>query len=114
MGQPMERVGARNRSTSTGYQQSYALYQAKDWNNCPLRGSCHDQKGNRIISVNHRLAHLKAKATGLLVSEEGLRHRSQRPVDVEPVFGHIKYNKKFKRFNLRGLKKVEIEIGLIA
>lgn len=114
MGQPMERVGARNRSTSTGYQQSYALYQAKDCNNCPLRGSCHDQKGNRIISVNHRLAHLKAKATRLLVSEEGLRHRSQRPVDVEPVFGHIKYNKKFRRFNLRGLKKVEIEIGLIA
>src|SRR5690606_14850612 len=46
MGQHMERVGASNRSTTTGYQQSYALYQAKDCNICPLRGICHDQNGN--------------------------------------------------------------------
>lgn len=107
MGQAMERVGTKNRTIGTGYQQSYAQYQTKNCHGCPLRGSCHDQKGNRIIAVNHRLNELKAQAHGLLTSEEGLRHRSKRPVDVEPVFGHIKYNKKFKRFHLRGIKKVE-------
>jgi hypothetical protein len=30
------------------------------------------------------------------------------------VFANIKHNKNFKRFNLRGLRKVEIEAGLIA
>jgi len=35
-------------------------------------------------------------------------------VDVEPVFGNIKHNKGFKRFNLRGRKKVEVETGLLA
>jgi hypothetical protein len=30
------------------------------------------------------------------------------------VFANIKHNKNFKRFNLRGIKKVEIEKGLIA
>jgi hypothetical protein len=54
MGQPMERIGLQNRTTRAGYQQSYALYRAKNCYNCPLRGSCHNE-GNREISVNHRL-----------------------------------------------------------
>jgi hypothetical protein len=33
---------------------------------------------------------------------------------VEAVFGNLKNNKHFKRFYLRGLKKVEIEFGLLA
>lgn len=114
MGQPMKRVGAKNRTTSNGYQQSYAQYKAKNCHNCPLRGSCHDQKGDRIIGVNHRLNALKAKARERLLSEQGIKHRKQRPCDVEAVFGNIKQNKGFKRFMLRGLKKVEIEMGLIA
>jgi hypothetical protein len=38
----------------------------------------------------------------------------QKAYDVEPVFANIKHNKNFKRFNLRGNKKVEIETSLIA
>lgn len=56
----------------------------------------------------------KAKANELLKSEKGIYHRKKRAYDVEPVFANIKHNKKFKRFNLRGLTKVEIETGLIA
>lgn len=114
MGQPMERTGSRNRTTSNGYPQSYALYQTKNCHNCPLRGRCHDQKGNRIISVNHRLNELKAQAKARLLSPEGIKHRKQRPCDVEAVFGNVKQNKGFKRFMLRGLDKVEIEMGLVA
>ena len=46
--------------------------------------------------------------------ERGKRYRSQRPVDVESVFGIIKNNKNFRKFMLRGLDKVEIEEGLLA
>ena len=49
-----------------------------------------------------------------LTSEQGKAHRSQRPVDVEAVFGNIKQNKKFTRYHLRGKSKVSIETGLIA
>jgi hypothetical protein len=35
-------------------------------------------------------------------------------VDVEGVFGNIKHNHNFRRFLLRGMKKVEIEAGLLA
>jgi hypothetical protein len=50
----------------------------------------------------------------LLLSEDGIKRRKQRPADVAPVFGNIKHNKNFKWFQLRGTSKVEIEIGLIA
>ena len=114
MGQPMKRIGTKNHTTSNGYPQSYALYQAKNCHNCPLRGSCHSQKGNRVISVNHRLNKFKGQAKERLLSTEGIKHRKQRPCDVEAVFGNIKQNKGFKRFMLRGLAKVEVEMGLIA
>ena len=114
MGQRMKRVGTQNRKTSTGYPQSYALYQAENCHGCPLRGGCHDQNTNRVLSVNHRLRTLKEKARRLLLSEEGIKHRKKRPCEVEAVFGNLKQNKGFKRFMLRGLEKVEIETGLMA
>ena len=65
------------------------------------------------IQINHRLKDLKNWAKELLTSEQGLKHRSQRPADVEQTFGNLKANKGFKRFLLRGLEKVEIEFGLL-
>ncbi|MFV0500542.1 MAG: transposase, partial [Bacteroidales bacterium] len=32
----------------------------------------------------------------------------------EQTFGNLKQNKNFRRFSLRGLKKVEVEFGLLA
>ena len=75
---------------------------------------CHDSKHSRIIKVNHNLLACQAKARELLKTEEGIYHRKRRCHDVEPVFAQIKHNKNFKRFNLRGKTKVEIETGLIA
>ena len=75
---------------------------------------CHKSKGNRIIEVSHRLNELKAKSRALLLSEQGIMNRKQRPVDVEPVFGILKQNKSFRRFMLKGLDKVNIEFGLLA
>ena len=67
-----------------------------------------------ITQVSHKLNKLRNKARELLTSEEGLKHRSQRPADVEAAFGNLKHNKGFKRFLLRGHENVEIETGLLA
>ncbi|MCX6308463.1 MAG: transposase, partial [Bacteroidia bacterium] len=88
--------------------------QAQNCEGCPLRGSCHKAEGNRIIDVNHNLNKLRDREREKLMSQEGLRHRSQRPQDVEATFGNLKSNKGFKRFHLRGLKNVETEFGLLA
>lgn len=114
MGQPMQRIGLHKKKTDNGFEQEYVSYQAKNCANCPLRGICFKEEGDRIIDVNHELRRLKAKARELLLSKEGIKHSKRRSVDVEPVFGNIKQNKNFKRFMLRGIEKVEVETGLIA
>lgn len=114
MGQKMRRVGTRVRQTTTGYEQQYSQYQAEDCSRCPLAGACKNGKGNKVLAVNRELNQYKKQARELLTSEKGIEKRKNRPADVEAVFGQIKQNKKFKRFNLRGLDKTEIEMGLVA
>lgn len=114
MGQPMTRVGTEQRRSSTGFVQTYQIYQAQRCQGCPLRGVCHDGQGQRRVQVNHRLGTYKAKAKEHLLSPQGLYHSKKRGWDVETVFGQIKANKGFTRFRLRGKAKVETEIGLLA
>ena len=114
MGQKMTKKYQTNPKTKSGFQQTYSVYEAQNCMNCPLRGACHKSKTNRKIQFNWNLKRHKDKAREKLLSEQGVAHRSQRPVDVEAVFGNIKQNKKFTRFNLRGKDNVLIEAGLIA
>ena len=114
MGQQMQKVGQAAKKTTTGFEQRYSRYQATNCSGCPLRGLCHKGKGNRVLEVNHALERHKAKARERLLSEQGLEHRSKRPVEVEAVFGNIKSNHQFRRLLLRGLEKAEVETGLLA
>ena len=79
-----------------------------------LRGQCHKSRRNRQIEVNHTLDDYKARARELLTSEQGLRHRSNRPIEPEAVFGQIKECGKFRRLRLKGLTGAKIEFGLKA
>lgn len=114
MGQHLNKIGQGKRTSANGYISTITYYQATRCEGCPLRGQCHQSKTERRIEVNHRLKELKQKAKERLLSEEGLKHRSKRPIEVEAVFGQLKSNNRFNRFTLRGLEKVEIEFGLMA
>lgn len=114
MGQKMELVSSEVIVTDNDYEQSKKHYQAKNCNGCPLRGPCNKGPGNRRISTSPIMQKHRAKARELLKSEQGLKYRSKRSVDVEPVFGMIKSNRNYRRFLLRGLEKVEIETGLLS
>ena len=114
MGQPMEKIGTYKKKTASGFEQTLTKYQAQNCQGCPLRGVCHKGKENRIIQVNHKLRKHKEKARERLSSEEGIKHRKQRNIDVEAVFGILKQNRGFRRLSLRGNQKVETEIGLHA
>lgn len=114
MGQKMTKRYERTVTKKSGFKQNLSVYKAQRCAGCPLRGACHKSKINREIQINHNLNRHKAIARSNLLSEQGLAYRSQRPVDVEAVFGNIKQNKKFTRFLLRGKDNVLIESGLIA
>jgi transposase len=111
-GTAMKRIGT-HKQKEAGIVKTYALYQARGCKSCPLREACHKQKGNRIIKVNHKGRRLKEEASIRLNTEKGIYYRKKRAADVEPVFGNIKNNKRFKRFLLKGIDKTEIEWGLL-
>ena len=55
---------------------------------------------------------LKREARANLESEVSKKLRSQRGNQFESIFGDRKFNKRYKRYILRGLPKVNIESGL--
>ena len=115
MGQHLEFVKQIKEKSDLGYESTKSVYRAKDCSRCPLRGMCYKGKHNaRTIEVNHRNNELRAMARELLTSDEGLMHRSRRPIEPEAVFGQIKYDNHFKRFSYRGKRLVNAEFAAIA
>ena len=114
-GQHLDFVKTIKEKSDLGYESTKSVYRAKDCSHCPLRGMCYKGKADRrTIEVNHRNNELRAMAKELLTSEEGLKHRSKRPIEPEAVFGQIKYDNSFKRFHYRGRRLVKAEFATIA
>jgi hypothetical protein len=111
-GKPMKFLQEETTVLWNGYKRVIRQYQADDCKGCPLKEQCHKAKGNRIIHVNEKLRGYKNKARDLLTSEQGLKHRSKRPIEPEAVFGQIKFNKAYKRFRHRGWDKVNMDFGI--
>lgn len=100
----------------TGYQSAIKEYQCNDCNECPFyQQCCKSTTGeSRIIKVNEKLDTYKQQARENLNSETGNHLRKQRSTEIESCFGDIKQNMGFRRFHLRGIKKVETEFSLVA
>lgn len=79
-----------------------------------MKALCTKAKGNRQVQWNPIFEEMKAKAKAALECETKSRIYAQRKIDVESVFGHIKGNRSFRRFLLRGLEKVHTEFGIVA
>lgn len=114
MGQKMGFVYNSSRVSDRGFVSKISTYRAQRCDGCPMRGRCHKAIGDREIDVNHNLQRHKQIARNNLTSERGLKHRSNRPIEPEAVFGQIKYNRQFNRFKLKGMGGVALEFGLVA
>lgn len=97
-----------------GYKKTIRKYTCEDCSDCANKKECTKSQSNRSIQINLRQNELRAEAREKLLSEEGIRLRKKRCIDVESVFGQIKWNGRFKRFLMGGLAKVNLEWGLIA
>lgn len=92
-----------HKKTSSGFQQEIKVYQAENPDEAPQKG----------LYINERYQKLKEKESQALLSEDGSRIFAKRKIEVEPVFGQIKACLGYTRCNLRGKRKVEIDMGLV-
>jgi transposase len=88
-------------------------YQASNCNQCIFYEQCCKGKADRIIRIRPQLESYKQQARTNLTTDKGVQLRKQRGVDVETPFADIKHNQGHRRVELRGLKKVTVEIGWI-
>ena len=103
------------RHKRTGFKFKTKTYQADDCSGCKVREMCTKSKEkNRTILVNEQLDIYKEIARQNLQSDKGLALRKRRGHEIESCFGDFKHNMGFRRFHLRGLKKVNTEVTVVA
>lgn len=92
-----------HRKTTTGFLQEIKVYKTDQPDQAPQKG----------LYINDRYQILKNEAKEALLSAQGQQIFAQRKIDVEPVFGQIKACLGYTRCNLRGKRKVKIDMGLV-
>lgn len=101
-------------NTDSGYQTQLRVYRSENCEGCLLRERCTKSNGNREIRVSLQYLSYKQLAAERLRSPDGKQLAIQRMTEVESVFGQIKNNRGFRRFLLRSLPKVTVEVGWIS
>lgn len=105
----------KTKHKKTGYISHIKVYEAQDCSACPMREACTKSKeNNRTLWVNEQLDIYKELARQNLNSQKGLALRRRRGCEIESCFGDIKHNMGFRRFHLRGLRKVKTEITIVS
>ncbi|RCW39163.1 IS1182 family transposase [Paenibacillus prosopidis] len=100
--------------TESGFEIRHRHYRSTSCEDCPLKPSCTKAKGNREIKVSMRYLRYKKQVREKLRSEEGYELSVRRMIEPESVFGQMKNNRGFRRFLLRGLPKVSLEVGWLS
>ncbi|CAH8772927.1 transposase [Paenibacillus dendritiformis] len=76
--------------------------------------ACKKAKRNWEIRVNMKYLRYKQEARKKLRSEEGYALSVRRMIEPESVFGQMKNKRGFRRFLLRGLSTVSLEVGWLS
>lgn len=115
--QKIEFVKFKRVNQKAGYESHQEIYKCKRCTNCPFKEECITTKWNdgyREITANKNFERHKQRARALIKSDEGGEKMRMRGHNIETVFGHFKENLGFRRFLLRGLKKVGAEMLLLS
>jgi transposase len=92
-------------------KQKSRVYAGTQCHQCPVRPQC--TRGARRTIYQELREPLRQQARDRLSTEEGKGIYQKRMHTIEPRWGNIKFNRKFKMFQLRSLKKVDAEFKLM-
>ena len=113
-GKKLKFVFIKKYTTDNGYESERKIYRCETCEGCPYREKCHTSKNDRTIRVSHKLNEQNKRAYDLITSEEGIKLRLNRSIQVEGAFGVIKQDFGFKRFLTRGKTKTETQFFLLS
>ncbi|MDH6374250.1 hypothetical protein M2444_006099, partial [Paenibacillus sp. PastF-3] len=98
----------------SGYEIRKRHYRSPSCEGCPMKERCTKSEGNREVVVSLERLRYQNQAREILRSEEGYDLSVRRMTEPESVFGQLKNNRGFRRFLLRGMEKVTLEVGWLS
>jgi transposase len=108
----VKRTGKRR--SRSGFESELAYYECESCEGCPHKENCTKAKGNRVMQVSKEFIRQREQSLQRIKSAEGVELRINRSIQSEGAFGVLKEDMGFRKFLLRGSKKVTAEILLMA
>lgn len=88
------------------------VYECEDCSGCPVKDDCTYGDGNRSIQFIPALEQWKQVMAERMSEGKGKRMSRYRGMEIESVFGLLKFNDRMHRLLMRGKKMVDVEVGL--
>jgi transposase len=113
-GRKLRAVYSGRRKSKSGFESEITYYECESCADCPHKKTCTKAKGNRKMQVSKRFVEQRSASLARITSDMGILLRMNRSIQVEGAFGVLKQDYGFRQFLLRGKRKVETEILLVA
>lgn len=120
MGYKLTNIGLKNTKSAAGYPIKTTIYECANCTGCPNKDKCIKPGGKKSLEerskrlqVSKTFLRQRAEAEARITDENGILLRLNRSIQVEGAFGVLKQDMSFRRFLLRGMSKVHIEVLLL-
>jgi len=107
-------ISDTKRKSKSGYESKIKIYECESCEQCSFKEKCTKAKGNRKLSVAEDFIKYRDKSLKNIISEEGIKLRINRSIQVEGAFGVLKEDYAFRRFFTRGKANVKVEFILLS
>ena len=121
-GKTIEKERIKKEKTRTGYERETVVYRCRECGGCPYKKECIKgnhcktplEERNKKLYISKKLLEYRQADVERIESEEGIKLRMNRSIQVEGTFGELKQNSGFRRFLCRGKQNVKAEGILLA
>ena len=121
-GKVIEKERIKKEKTRTGYERETVIYSCRECGGCPYKKECIKgnhcktplEERNKRLYISKKLQEYRQADLERIESDEGIKLRVNRSIQVEGSFGELKQNSRFRRFLCRGKQNVKAEAILLA
>ena len=121
MGHSITATCEKKSISKSGYIKTTTVYSCAQCGGCPHKAKCIKgsskkplEERSKNMYVSKTFQRQRSEMQERIQTEEGIRLRVNRSIQVEGAFGVLKQDMSFRRFMMRGQKNVQTELHLIA
>ena len=106
-------VGIHHKKSASGYLATLTEFECEDCSDCFYKSKCTKTQGNRRMNLSKTFMEERSKSYKNIMTDQGIKLRVNRSIQVEGAFGVLKNDYNFNRFLTRGKNNVKTEFLLL-